>query len=379
MSIDPKAQPELFRPSSMLRRRLCPGSLALESTLPSVDDPNEYQAEGALLHALTAYPLQSRNDLKPAQLDLIETVEKAEKEFIEKILPNSATELDYIEVADQVGSDGFTLHRDGKEILRGHPDGVRIYEKQRAVLVMERKYGFKVVQSADANLQLRCYLVLAASSYPADNYYACLTQPRVSSRPQIVQYIPSDIVQARQEIEQIYDLCYQPDAPRRASPDGCEHCTAKAICEEFKSWAFAVERSAHLPSAQWSDETWNEFLVRRPIVEKFLKERLEDAKLIKAANPDRLPGWKLKPGAECRTVSDIVSAWSLLQSTLSAKEFSNACTISIGDIEETLWRKHQENPALGKLSQKAAKRLVNEMLAAVLTKKRNKPSLVKDE
>lgn len=70
----------------MLRRKLCPGSLALESTLEVVDDENEYQTEGKLLHALTANPLLSRASLEPAQLDLIETVEKAEAEFIEKIL-----------------------------------------------------------------------------------------------------------------------------------------------------------------------------------------------------------------------------------------------------------------------------------------------------
>ena len=78
--------PALFRPSSMLRRKICPGSMALESTITQIDTEDEYQAEGKLLHALTADPLLSRARLEPAQLDLIETVEKAEAEFIEKIL-----------------------------------------------------------------------------------------------------------------------------------------------------------------------------------------------------------------------------------------------------------------------------------------------------
>lgn len=78
--------PALFRPSSMLRRQRCPGSLEIESTLTLLEDENEYQAEGRLLHALTADPLKSRASLEPAQLQLIEMVEKAEVEFIEKIL-----------------------------------------------------------------------------------------------------------------------------------------------------------------------------------------------------------------------------------------------------------------------------------------------------
>ncbi len=78
--------PALFRPSSMLRRKCCPGSLALESSLAQVEESNEYQAEGTLLHKHTADPLLSRANLEPAQLDLILAVEAAEKEFIEKIL-----------------------------------------------------------------------------------------------------------------------------------------------------------------------------------------------------------------------------------------------------------------------------------------------------
>jgi len=75
----------LFRPSSMLRRSKCPGSLALESTLPVADDENEYQEQGTRLHALVADPSLPRDGCSPSELELIETVEKAEKEFLEKI------------------------------------------------------------------------------------------------------------------------------------------------------------------------------------------------------------------------------------------------------------------------------------------------------
>lgn len=76
----------LFRPSSLLRRARCPGSLALESTIQSPDEDDEYRAEGRLLHRLIADPSLPRDELKPSQLDLIELVEKAEREFLERIL-----------------------------------------------------------------------------------------------------------------------------------------------------------------------------------------------------------------------------------------------------------------------------------------------------
>lgn len=284
------------------------------------------------------------------------------------------TPLDYLEITER----DFTLHRDGKPIMVGHPDSVRVYESRRIVAVFERKYGYKAVQPADANFQLRAYLVLAAAEYPADLYYGCLTQPRVSSKPQIVRYTPADIIQARREIEAIYDAAFAPDAQRHASNEACEHCNAKALCPEFTEFRMAIEKAAHLPVAQWTDEMMDQFESRRGIVEKFLKETHEAIKLIKLANPDRLPGWKLKPGAEVRTVTDLVEAWSKLQTYMSAQEYSGECDVSIGGLVRLLWKKHQDNPQLGKLTQKGANALINEILSGIIAKKRNKPTLEKE-
>jgi len=70
----------------MLRRAKCPGSLALESTLPSADSENEYQEQGTRLHALVADPSLPRDGCNPIEFDLIEAVEKAEREFLEMVL-----------------------------------------------------------------------------------------------------------------------------------------------------------------------------------------------------------------------------------------------------------------------------------------------------
>jgi len=66
----------------MLRRRRCPGSLALESTVTQIEDDDEVRDEGRLLHTLAADPSKSRDGLKPSQLDLLLAVEKAEAEFL---------------------------------------------------------------------------------------------------------------------------------------------------------------------------------------------------------------------------------------------------------------------------------------------------------
>ncbi len=282
--------------------------------------------------------------------------------------------LDYLEITEQP----FTLHRDGKPIMVGTPDSVRVYESRRIVCVFERKFGYKEVQAADANLQLRCYLTLVAEEYPADRYFGCLSQPRVSSKPQIVFYGPAEIEKARQEIFAIHDSCYAENAPRTPSPEACTYCTAQAICPEFAQWRNAVTKSEHLPTNQWSDEMMEDFLMRRTLVEKFCKDRMEDIKLIKQANPDRLPGWSLVPGNSVRTVTDLVAAWSALQSHMSAREFSDACDISIGALEKILWQRSQGDTVRGKLSQAQARALLNDLLKGLIELRRNKPSLEKE-
>lgn len=82
----------LFRPSSLHRRKACPGSMALESSIPAApeSDANIDQAEGRLMHSLIADPTLSRNGITPEQHDIILLAEKLEEEFL-NIVRNDQT------------------------------------------------------------------------------------------------------------------------------------------------------------------------------------------------------------------------------------------------------------------------------------------------
>jgi len=190
-----------------------------------------------------------------------------------------------------------------------------------------------------------------------------------------VAYTDDDIVKARMEINGIWDAAHQEGAPRNASADACRYCPCKALCPEYKSWVMAVEQTRHLPVAQWTDEDMDRFESRRSELQKFIDTVHEQIKAIKAANPERLPGWTLKDGDEVRHVSDIPLAWTALSELLNAKDFSAACRISLGDIEETLWRSRRETP--GKITQKESKAIVNAKLGALISLRQKAPSLVR--
>jgi len=274
----------------------------------------------------------------------------------------------------------FQLIRGDKPILRGTPDGVWVLPN--AALIAERKFGFKPVQGADANLQLRCYITMVADVYPKEHYFGILCQPRISFKPHTVYYRRQDIERAREEIYAIYDACFAPDAPRRASVEGCQYCTAKAVCPEFREWIGDIERIRSSPVSTWTDAQMEMFETRRTMAQKFIEDTHKAIVAIKAANPERLPNFRLKEGASVRTVSDLIGAWTALAPVIgndqkAAESFSSCCEISIGALENLIWqqRKDTDRP----ISQKDAKRLVNEFLGGLIELRRNRPSLVKDE
>jgi hypothetical protein len=137
----------------------------------------------------------------------------------------------------------------------------------------------------------------------------------------------------------------------------------------------AVEQTRHLPVAQWTDEDMDRFESRRGELTKFIDTVHEQIKAIKAANPERLPLWTLKDGDSVRVVQDLPAAWQVLSELLSAKDFSTACRISLGDIEETLWRIRKDTP--GRITQREAKAIVNAKLGALVSLKQKAPSLVR--
>lgn len=295
---------EPFRPSNLLRRKACPGSLALESEIPSPpddDDGTRYAEEGRMLHAHLADRSLSREHLLPEQFETVQKAEAMEAAFLE------------------------------------------IVKKQ-----MEPEWG-----------------------------YGAIIQPRIANKPFIVAYSRQDLWAARKEIIAIWHAAHQNNAARHPGADACRHCRATAICEEHKTWIMAVEKVAHLPAASWTPQQWDMFLTRKSALQNFINERYEEAKLIKAANPEAIPGWELQDGVERRCVTDIVAAWGKLVPLLSAKQFSDCCELSIGELEKAIWKSRQGTPE--KLSQKAVKAIINELLAGIVEKKRNKPSLVQTD
>jgi hypothetical protein len=299
----PYGYSEHFRPSSLLRFKLCPGALAFERqmTVQGLSDPEPTQdsMEGALLHKAIAEPLSPRDYLTPEALETVEKAERMEKEFLD--------------------------------------------------------------------------FVLASNSILP--FYGAIVQPRTSKKADPVSYTEDDIGKALMEINGIWDAAHQEGAPRNASADACRFCPAKVLCPEYKAWIGQIEKVRHLPVAQWNDEQMDEFESRRGEAIRWFEHVHDQIKSIKAANPERLPGWVLRDGDEVRHITDIPSAWLALSELLNAQQFSAACRIALGEIEGTLWRIRKDTS--GRITQREAKAIVNSKLGALIQLHQNAPSLVR--
>lgn len=280
---------------------------------------------------------------------------------------------DYLEIVER----RFVFHRNGEELFGGTPDRVLIYPQRKIAVVIDRKFGRKEVQAAELNDQLRAYLCMVSEEFPSQLYYGAIVQPRFSSRAFTVCYTPRDIAIARKEIEAAWDEAHKPDAKRNPSPGACAFCRGQPVCEEFRAQAFAIESVKHLPAAQWTPVQWDSFLSWRSAAIKFLDDRYKDAKAIKRANPDALPGWEFRDGAEHRIITDIIGAYAILtgKALIDAKSFSECCKLNLGDLEETLCDAAKKGGS--KLSQREVKHLINKLLGHIIALRRNEPSLVR--
>lgn len=79
-----------FSASSLLRRRLCPGSLRLEKKMAPVPD-DEWSESGKRLHAMMADKSLDRSKLSDDEVELLETTERLESEFLETVLQRHKT------------------------------------------------------------------------------------------------------------------------------------------------------------------------------------------------------------------------------------------------------------------------------------------------
>jgi hypothetical protein len=236
--------------------------------------------------------------------------------------------------------------------ISGTPDLVYYYDDFR--LVIDRKFGYNVVERADLNLQLRVYAVITAGE---GDCYVAIVQPRAQpdERITIAKYTPEDIGDSRKQIQAILEASEKPDAPLVAGEEQCRYCKAKIICPEFKSKMIVsvaapdralskAAREAYLEQrlSEISDEQLEKVIEAERLAEMIHDPLYEEAR--KRIKSGKLAAFKLTKQTQVRTVANVRRALALLNLSGLAKDqvFDCITGLSLGKLGDTL---RKLNPA----------------------------------
>jgi hypothetical protein len=369
--------------SNIARRALCPGSERLEDGLP--EEQSEQADEGVLLHGFMAEKGASRANLKPYQRDLLNTAERLVRQIFEQV-QNQFGDL-------SIGNGGFErelwLHYGIKPLFPGHCDLWEYIAEKKLLIIVDHKFGYKIVTPAAANLQLRAYAAMGAEQHDCEHVVVAITQPRllVEDRLTMAVYSRDDIKASRRQLYEIWDACKAPDAPLVAGEEQCRYCKAKLICPAYKAKIDAGTSIIPFPSTdlsrtareaqveqrlqQCSDEQLTAILEAVTFSE-FIKELARDIarERIRAG---QMSGYKLGKETEVREITDTAGAirLALLNLNLPQEAVIAACKLAVGKIEEAY---RETNTGC---TWSDARDAVNTALAPVIERKTKKPAIEK--
>lgn len=358
--------------SNLFRRFLCPGSARLEEGLPEQDTPQS--KEGELLHDYSAHRNYERSVLKPNQRDLLELCDQLQEEVMERVGCPKNQRL--IHEQRIVG------------IVSGTPDLIINAPKDKAVLVIDRKFGYKVVERADLNIQLRVYAILVydwLDKVPRKVFVSIL-QPRLryEERITIAEYLPEDIEASRVQVQSILEAASKPDAPLVAGEQQCRYCRARLICPEFRKTfgdlvpftpdtdLTVAAREAYLQKrlAECSDTELEKVLTAIAFARIIKDAATDEAR--QRISAGQLTNYELSKPYTVRNIADSQRAISLLTlaGIRSREQLLAIADLPLGRIEED-YRK-----ATG-CTAKDAREKINAVLNTVLEKEERKPRVIR--
>lgn len=254
-----------------------------------------------------------------------------------------------------------------KPVLSGQFDYVLI-QGERALLV-DYKTGRGDVPESASNWQLRVGAVLLRDHFNVTSVTVAIVQPWVSSTPDVCEYGEEDLEKSRALIFEIVAESRRTDAPRTPSLEACKYCRAKAVCPEAQGNVMAM---AAVPSdiiARMDGDRLAVLLDKKPLVQKILDAIEAEAKRRLMEDSTSVHGWRLKVGAERRTITNAQAAFQ--RAGIPAEKFADCCTVKIAQLESAFAE------ARG-IKKKDAKAALAEALGDVIEVKQSAPTLERE-
>jgi hypothetical protein len=223
-------------PSGAHRWMACPGSVALEAAFP--DQSSSYAAEGTLAHTLASAYLDGTGQHPFKRVGEVHEVDG----FTFTVTQSMADHVDdYCRLVIDYGEHGLLLveqrvpigHITGEDGAGGTSDAIVVDTANRALFVIDLKFGMGVRVDAGDNPQLMLYALGALEQCDQLGEYdqVCMVihQPRLNHVSEHWIYV-GDLWAFKRRVTEAAEATRQPDAPLVPGEKQCRFCKAKAVC-----------------------------------------------------------------------------------------------------------------------------------------------------
>lgn len=262
----------ILSPSSAFRRRLCPGSRALEFSIPETKY-SEAALEGTKAHEFAAQLFKSRIFSRENYPNITE-------EMYDAVL----TYVNYVEhVINSLHwhkPDELKYHIEKRiDILQIHPECFGTPDvffstsgKEDSLHVIDFKYGFTPVQAYE-NWQMIAYAMgVIGNVFHKDIQYCFhIVQPRDFKEP--IKTWTINYKEFKQYAESLRNselMSLSPNAKLQPSPEACKFCKARAICPELTKQILTTD----LTKTTWTSETIENELKQMHTLQQLLTPKI---------------------------------------------------------------------------------------------------------
>lgn len=272
---------------------------------------------------------------------------------------------------------GTVRDADGGVVVSGRIDEAIAYED--TVLIVDYKSGRGSVQLAQENDQLLCDHVCLRLDRPSElvtfsikRHAMAIVQPLAEGLKKWT-YGERTALEIQADVDRIIlgaRKAMVPGQPRVAGFKQCEWCDFRSRCPEANAASFDVVEQAKgfdLDTPVTPDEL-DKIALAEKVLAEFKRARYAQALERLKADPEALPGWRVRPGRRTVEVSDARQAFARLSDTLEPGDFAEACKVSLPKLAKafaTTTNMTKPSPKTGKavkLSQADCRKLVEERL-----------------
>ena len=323
---------------------LCPGRHLAQRGLPDVK--GEWAESGSRIHADLA-------DCPREGIQILPSLKLEEREMFD-----SCREIEKKKVAEFFGAEHPPM-----KVIRERPDGSTrlwgkfpqnggtflehsaqldvVFRAGTRALICEYKTLIGDVPESSRNLQLRDQAVLFRGNTPLiEEIGTVVIQPLVTHDPEICLYTRPDIDRAERDMWARIAQSNDPSSLRVSGEEQCKWCLAKSRCVGHNRWAGSMLPITNqdlftVAMADWSPAQRALAAAALSPARKMLDQIAEFLKAGCEADPAFIPGWTLKPGNKCETITNPQTCFErFIALGGTSKKFMEIIIVTKGKLRE---------------------------------------------